>query len=98
MKTLPIAIVSPHGHLAVPPELTDLVALTSAQIFNEADVALIPRPGDGVVKEVTSYGAAVFKPGIDIEPYVETGAVSLCRRIKNALPPFANVSGKQFVG
>lgn len=37
MKKLPIAIVSPHGGLAVPPELTACVALTDAQIFNEAD-------------------------------------------------------------
>ncbi|MCA9924751.1 MAG: N-formylglutamate amidohydrolase [Anaerolineales bacterium] len=37
MKKLPIAVVSPHGGLAVPPELKERVALTEAQIFNEAD-------------------------------------------------------------
>ncbi|MCB8982280.1 MAG: N-formylglutamate amidohydrolase [Ardenticatenaceae bacterium] len=36
-QTLPIAILLPHGGLAVPPELTNRVALTPAQIFNEAD-------------------------------------------------------------
>lgn len=34
---LPIAIIIPHGGLAVPPELIGRVALTPAQIFNEAD-------------------------------------------------------------
>ncbi len=34
---LPLAIILPHGGLAVPPELTDRVALTPEQIFNEAD-------------------------------------------------------------
>jgi len=97
MKKLPIAIVSPHGSLAIPPELTERVALSQEQIFNEADayiddifdfrdrvlhwaafpyargiidvnrpsdVVLQPRDGDGVVKEITSYGAPVFKPGM----------------------------------
>ena len=97
MKKLPIAIVSPHGSLAVPPELTERVALSQEQIFNEADAyvddifdyrdhvlhwlafpyargiidvnrpsdpALQPRNGDGIVKEISSYGAPVFKPGM----------------------------------
>ncbi len=34
---LPIAIILPHGGLAVPPELEGRVALTPEQIFNEAD-------------------------------------------------------------
>ncbi len=36
-KKLPIAIVIPHAGLAMPPELRDRIALTEAQIFNEAD-------------------------------------------------------------
>lgn len=35
--TLPIAIIIPHGGLAVPPELAGRLALTPEQIFNEAD-------------------------------------------------------------
>lgn len=35
---LPIAIVLPHASLAIPPELVGRIALTEAQIFNEADV------------------------------------------------------------
>jgi N-formylglutamate deformylase len=34
---LPIAIIIPHGGLEIPPELEGRVALTSEQIFNEAD-------------------------------------------------------------
>ena len=34
---LPIAVLIPHGGLAVPPELKGRVALTPEQIFNEAD-------------------------------------------------------------
>jgi N-formylglutamate deformylase len=34
---LPIAIISPHGGLAVPPALNGRIALTPSQIFNEAD-------------------------------------------------------------
>lgn len=37
MQTLPIAIISPHGGLAVPPEVNGRIALTPSQIFNEAD-------------------------------------------------------------
>ncbi|MCB8967759.1 MAG: N-formylglutamate amidohydrolase [Ardenticatenaceae bacterium] len=37
-EKLPIAIVIPHAGLALPPELAARVALTPAQIFNEADV------------------------------------------------------------
>ena len=36
-KKLPIAIIIPHGGLAIPPELEGRVALTPEQIFNEAD-------------------------------------------------------------
>ena len=113
MKKLPIAIVSPHGSLAVPPELIERVALSQEQIFNEADayiddifdyrdrvlhwvafpyarciidvnrpavnrpadVVLLPRAGDGVVKQVTSYGDTVFKPGM--QPDAELEAVLL---------------------
>lgn len=93
---LPIAIVLPHAGLTVPPQLNGRIALSAAQIFNEADAwtealydfrdrvlhwvvfpyaraivdvnrpidpALVPRPGDGVVKRRTSYGAPVFRPG-----------------------------------
>ncbi|MBX3059346.1 MAG: N-formylglutamate amidohydrolase, partial [Anaerolineae bacterium] len=38
MSPLPIALILPHGGLAIPPELHGRVALTPAQIFNEADV------------------------------------------------------------
>lgn len=34
---LPIAIIIPHGGLAIPPELEGRIALTPEQIFNEAD-------------------------------------------------------------
>ena len=34
---LPVAIVIPHSGLAIPPELTGRIALSPAQIFNEAD-------------------------------------------------------------
>jgi N-formylglutamate deformylase len=34
---LPIAIIVPHGGLAIPPELEGRIALTPEQIFNEAD-------------------------------------------------------------
>jgi formiminoglutamase len=34
---LPIAIICPHGGLAIPPELDGRVCLTPEQIFNEAD-------------------------------------------------------------
>lgn len=34
---LPIALIMPHSGLAIPPELNGRVALTPAQIFNEAD-------------------------------------------------------------
>lgn len=34
---LPIAIISPHGGLAIPDELNGRIALTPEQIFNEAD-------------------------------------------------------------
>ena len=37
MAKLPIAIVLPHAGLQIPPELTDRLALTPEQIFNEAD-------------------------------------------------------------
>jgi formiminoglutamase len=37
MKRYPIAFVSPHAGLEVPPELDGRLALTPAQIFNEAD-------------------------------------------------------------
>ena len=36
-QKLPIAIILPHGGLNIPPELAPCVALTPAQIFNEAD-------------------------------------------------------------
>lgn len=36
-EKLPIAIIIPHGGLAIPPELEGRVALTPEQIFNEAD-------------------------------------------------------------
>lgn len=104
MNKLPIAIVSPHGSLAVPPELIDRVALSQEQIFNEADsyiddifdfrdrvlyweafpyargiidvnrpadVALQPRDGDGVVKQISSYGDPVFKPGMQPDAQFE---------------------------
>lgn len=35
---LPLAIIIPHAGLQIPPELSGRVALTTAQIFNEADV------------------------------------------------------------
>jgi formiminoglutamase len=38
MERLPIALVMPHGGLAVPPELDGRIALTPTQIFNEADL------------------------------------------------------------
>ena len=70
---LPIAIIIPHGGLAVPPELIGRVALTPAQIFNEADAYVDEifdyrervhhRLGDGAVKGQTSYGAPVFHDG-----------------------------------
>ena len=104
MKSLPIAIISPHGSLAVPPELTERVALSQEQIFNEADayiddifdfrdrvlhwvafpyarsiidvnrpadVTLLPRAGDGVVKQITSYGDPVFKQGMQPDAVLE---------------------------
>ncbi len=37
MTPLPIAVISPHGGLQVPPELVGRVQLTREQIFNEAD-------------------------------------------------------------
>ena len=103
-KPLPIAIVIPHGGLAIPPELQGHILLTEEQIFNEADVyvdaiydfrervlhwvsfpyarALIDvnrpaenaqhhRPGDGVVKRQTSYGAPVFAQGKEPDPEFE---------------------------
>jgi N-formylglutamate deformylase len=33
----PLAIILPHGGLAVPPELNGRIALTPEQLFNEAD-------------------------------------------------------------
>ena len=36
-QQLPIAVVIPHAGLAVPPEVAGRVALSAAQIFNEAD-------------------------------------------------------------
>lgn len=36
-EKLPIAIILPHGGLGIPPELIGRIALTPAQIFNEAD-------------------------------------------------------------
>lgn len=101
---LPIAIVIPHAGLATPPELVGRVALTGAQIFNEADVytdliydfrdrvlhwhvfpyarAIIdvnrpntPMPrmieGDGIVKRITSYGAAVYATGEELDSELE---------------------------
>lgn len=38
MEKLPIAVIIPHAGLTIPPEVTGRVALTQAQIFNEADV------------------------------------------------------------
>jgi formiminoglutamase len=38
MNKLPIAIVIPHAGLAIPPEVEGRIALTSEQIFNEADI------------------------------------------------------------
>ncbi len=35
--TLPIAVIIPHGGLDIPPEIADRIALTPAQIFNDAD-------------------------------------------------------------
>lgn len=99
----PIAIVNPHSGLAVPPELEGQLALTEAQIFNEADIyaekiydfagdvlytevfpyarAIIDvnrpndpslvRPGDGIVKRQTSYGAPVFLAGAEPDPALE---------------------------
>ncbi len=92
---LPVAIIIPHAGWQIPPEVAGRVALTEAQIFNEADAyadllydfrgqvrhwlcfpwarAIIDvnrppemaanRPGDGIVKARTSYGAPVYKPG-----------------------------------
>ena len=93
---LPIAIILPHASLDAPPEFEGRLALSEADIFNEADVytdlifdfrdqvthwlrfpyaralidvnrpddpAMLKRVGDGVIKDVTSYGRAVFKPG-----------------------------------
>lgn len=36
-QKLPIAIISPHGGLDIPPELDGRIALTAEQIFNDAD-------------------------------------------------------------
>lgn len=92
---LPVAIIIPHAGRQIPPEVAGRVALTDAQIFNEADAyadllydfrgqvqrwlcfpwarAIIDvnrpaddaanRPGDGIVKQRTSYGAPVYLPG-----------------------------------
>lgn len=92
---LPVAIIIPHAGTQIPPELVGRVALTDAQIFNEADAyadllydfrgqvqhwlcfpwarAIVDvnrppedtanRPGDGIVKLRTSYGAPVYLPG-----------------------------------
>jgi formiminoglutamase len=105
---LPIAIISPHGGLEIPPELQGRIALTPEQIFNEADAyvndifdfrdrvlafeafpygrALIDvnrpaddsqhhRPGDGVVKRLTSYGDPVFLPGLEPEAELEQSLI-----------------------
>ena len=105
---LPIAIILPHAALATPPELEGRLALTEADIFNEADVytdllfdfkdrvarwhvfpyargiidvnrpedpRLLKRAGDGVVKELTSYGHPVFKPGMRPDPAEEKALI-----------------------
>jgi N-formylglutamate amidohydrolase len=101
---LPIAIISPHGGLSIPPELVDRVDLSPEQIFNEADAYIddlfdfrdrvlyfetfpfartiidVNRPadasqhhrvGDGVVKTITGYGDAVYRPGMEPNPAFE---------------------------
>ncbi|MCP4358884.1 MAG: N-formylglutamate amidohydrolase [Chloroflexi bacterium] len=40
MQKLPIALISSHGSLTIPPELDGRIALTPEQIFNEADAYL----------------------------------------------------------
>lgn len=37
VKPLPIAVICAHGGLEIPPELRECIALSDAQIFNEAD-------------------------------------------------------------
>jgi N-formylglutamate amidohydrolase len=108
INKLPIAIILPHASLAVPSELEERLALTEADIFNEADVytdllfdfrdrvaqwhcfpyargiidvnrpedpRLLKRAGDGVVKELTSYGRAVYKPGMRPTPEEEAALI-----------------------
>ena len=105
---LPIALVSGHSGLMIPPELDNRIALTPEQIFNEADAyiddifdfrdrvfyfetfdygrAILDmnrpadpkihhRPGDGVVKRVTSYGDPVYYPGTEPEPNEEQALI-----------------------
>lgn len=60
---LPIALVLPHGGLAIPPELHGRVALTDAQIFNEADAYIddIFAFADAVLAyETFPYGRALL--------------------------------------
>ncbi|MGB1286932.1 MAG: N-formylglutamate amidohydrolase [Aggregatilineales bacterium] len=107
-QKLPIAIVIPHAGLDIPPELMGRIALTEAQIFNEADVYtdliydfhdrveqchIFPvarsiidvnrpntahpklRPGDGIVKRMTSYGADVYREGQEPDAALEQALI-----------------------
>ncbi len=106
-ELLPIAIIIPHAGLAVPPELAGALALSDAQIFNEADAYAdrlydfrkhvlaweafpwsravldvnrplehaLNRPGDGIVKRRTSYGAEVWRPGKAPDPALEAALI-----------------------
>ncbi len=105
---LPIAIISPHGGLAIPNEVNGRIALTPEQIFNEADVyvddifnfaedvlyyetfpyartildvnrpadpSLVRRPGDGVVKRISSYGDPVYHPQMEPDATLEQALI-----------------------
>lgn len=63
MSPLPIALILPHGGLAIPPELHGRVALTPAQIFNEADAYvndIFGFPERVLAYETFGYGRALL--------------------------------------
>lgn len=63
MSRLPIALISPHGGLAVPPELHGRIALTPTHIFNEADAYIddiFAFADDVLVYETFPYGRALL--------------------------------------
>jgi N-formylglutamate deformylase len=94
MTPLPIAIINPHGSLGVPPELVERVALTPAQIFNEADAyaADLYNFGDRVAQfETFPYARTIIdvNRSADTDPNGRVGDGAIKGRTSYGVPVYA---------